>query len=115
MISVRHPTVSALLDELGTSVHDECECNRLVFLALARHHGWNSARIARYMGISRERVRQKIERLSRWADSSGMPTLCRLLNESADTYNATDLPVAFLLEAWRDPEFANGLIDLVAA
>jgi len=96
----------------------DMDARRSAFCALAYSQGWSPARIGRYLDISRTRAGQRIDRLRQFVQTrEDMPELARLLAQAPSRPNpsAADPPVAFQRASWQDPEFAQGLIDLLAA
>jgi biotin operon repressor len=111
--------VQRLVDELrhyaGLS---EVDAHRAAFIALALTKGWSKARIARYLGISRARVGQKVEKLDDYVFEHGrrMASLkrARQVGRSAKPHGDAGAHVAFNQEDWDDLEFAGRLCDMVA-
>lgn len=115
---VEREKVTQLVGEFRSVVGlSEVDAWRSAFTALAHHRGWSIARIGRYLGISRQRVVQRIEKLHQYRENPGMPMLADLLENSTanGASGGPDLPVAFELSSWEDREFAFGVLEQVAA
>ena len=97
---------------------DPVDAHRSAFVALACAQGWTKVRIGRYLGISRARVGQKVEKLEHYAATvSGMPTLKAIMTRcetiKAQRRDSDDL-VAYTYEDWHDLDFARRLLETVA-
>lgn len=116
--------MTAIANETDTLVNEfrqhvgltTIDAYRSAFCALAVNRGWSSARIGRYLGISRARVGQRIEKLRQYAENrNDMPQLAHLLDTAkTPPSGAGDLPVAFEQADWTDSEFADGMLAHVA-
>lgn len=106
------PLVKLLTEEIGLAEHDAW---RAAFILKAASHGWTNARIARQLGISRERVGQRRARLRKLADSCDNDLLLRVV-DAADAATAqarvTD-HVAFNVAAWQDLNYASRMVETV--
>jgi hypothetical protein len=107
-----------LLDELvGTVGLDATDAHRAAFVAFAMSKGWTKARIGRYLGISRARVGQKVDKLEDYAATKDVPTLKRVM-AVADTVRSerreTDDLVEYGPSDWEDQDFARRLVEMVA-
>ena len=71
--------VNKLLNELEGSGLSAVDAHRSAFAALAFSRGWSKAKIGRFLGISRARVGQKIDKL--WLYANSCPTLEELLEQ----------------------------------
>lgn len=91
----------------------EVDAIRTAFTVLAAAQGWPKAKVGRYLGVSRARVAQKLERVARYADE--IPALQELLAQGADQPLQRDgePPVGFERERWEDLSFARHLLSLV--
>lgn len=107
--------IAEFTDKIGLEVVD---AHRVAFTALAVDRGWTKARIGRYLGISRARVGQKVEKLEHYAATvSAVPTLKALMRHAktvkAERRDSDDL-VRYDAKDWASLEFARSLVDLVA-
>lgn len=107
--------IAEFTDRIGL---EPVDAHRGAFTALAIDKGWTKARIGRYLGISRARVGQKVEKLEHYAATAqGIPTLKALMRHAA-TVEATgrnsDVLVKYDAADWTDLQFARSLVDLVA-
>lgn len=105
-----------LITELTDKVKlDPVDAHRAAFAALAASKGWTKARIGRYLGISRERVGQKLDKLAHYAATRrDLPTLKAAMRKAAATpaqRRASDDLVAFEVSYWEDLDQARRLID----
>lgn len=108
--------VLELQDVVGLDPVDAC---RSAFTALAVGRGWSKARVGRYLGISRARVGQKVEKLEHYAFAYGerAPGLQAVVARFGLQHPAAaglSPPVAFDVADWDDLGFARRLIDRVA-
>lgn len=96
---------------------DAVDAHRGAFTALAVDKGWTKARIGRYLGISRARVGQKVDKLEHYATLQGVPALKALMRHAAtvkaERRDSDDL-VRYDVGDWQNLDFARSLIDLVA-
>ena len=104
--------VEQLMGELSVVGLTEAHARRLAFCALAHRRGWTPAQIARWLGISRQRAGQKVDQLREYAESRPMPCLRRLLHPAPSC--PVLLGVGFTSAHWDDPEFAYGVLELLA-
>lgn len=108
--------LTALIGEFRDHVGlTETDAYRSAFCALAVNRGWSSARVGRYLGISRARVGQRVEKLRQYTESrDDMPVLTTLMAQPTAPTLGPDLPVAFEPSAWADREFALGILHQLA-
>jgi len=72
-----------LVKEFETQVGlTSTDSRRSAFIALAYNRGWPSARIGRYLGVSRARVGQRVEKQRRYVETYKMPLLTSLLADA---------------------------------
>jgi hypothetical protein len=95
---------------------NEVDAYRAAFTALALAEGWSKARIGRYLGISRARVGQKVEKLQDYAHTLKVPTLKRLMSKADIAHRVRDerLAIQFKTADWSDLEFARGMCAMLA-
>jgi hypothetical protein len=91
---------------------------RSAFTALAVARGWTKARVGRYLGISRARVGQKVDKLEHYAFTHGdkTPVLTGLMDQAtrrAPARAAMDGLVEFTIEDWSDDAFRDTLLNQV--
>lgn len=102
-------------EKLGQNVVD---AHRNAFTALAMRRGWSKARIGRYLGISRARVGQKVEKLEHYVHSQrGIPTLKRVMTQADDVRpvrSPHDQTIEWQGDDWADLTFARSAVELVA-
>lgn len=103
--------VSKLLAELEGHGLSAVDAHRSAFAALAFSRGWSKAKIGRFLGISRARVGQKIDKL--WLYANSCPTLEAMLEQEPAEYADADFAVGFEANDWQDIEFARALVDRV--
>lgn len=103
--------ISELLAELEAHGLGAVDAHRSAFAALAYSRGWSKAKIGRFLGISRARVGQKIDKL--WLYANSCPTLDAMLQEPPASYSDADFSVGFEADDWQDIEFARALVDRV--
>lgn len=110
--------VQQLVAEFKAVGLTDTDARRSAYCTLALHRGWNTARIGRFLGISRARVGQRIERLHHYTETrKDMMRLNLLLSTSAPREELThtqDLPVGFLADQWEDADFAWGMLYQIA-
>jgi hypothetical protein len=108
--------VDRLVAELRGFGLSDVDAHRAAFCTLALADGWSKARIGRYLGVSRARVGQKVEKLNDYTfdDRVKTPTLNRLMSvaDSARPWLGRDGMVEFEPDAWEDIEFARSLCDI---
>jgi hypothetical protein len=110
--------VDRLVADLRRVGLGDVDAHRAAFCALALADGWSKARIGRYLGISRARVGQKVDKLHDYAatDEAGTawPTLRHVLvvADSARPWQGRDTLVEFEASAWDDLEFARRMCDI---
>lgn len=112
------PQATALVDEFKLQVAglSEADCYKSAFAVFALHRGYSKAKIARYLGLTRARVGQKVQKCEEYARRGQMPVLASLL-ESTQYGNGTDHsddPIAYTKDDWLNPEFAVGMVNRVA-
>lgn len=117
------PTAQTLVRELVESVGLEpVDAHRSAFTALACSAGWTKARVGRYLGISRARVGQKMDKLLHYATTlSDTPVLTATMRQAMRTPptksekgDAQDA-VGYGVEDWEDLAFAEALVAKVEA
>lgn len=105
-----------LLRELTEEIKLEpVDAHRSAFTALACARGWTKARTGRYLGISRARVGQKVDKLLHYATTlETVPTLTRTMRRAVRMVPARgnmDAVVEFRADDWNDLEFARQMVD----
>jgi hypothetical protein len=108
----------ALIRELTEQVGLEAvDAHRSAFTALACSQGWTKARVGRWLGISRARVGQKVDKLLHYAMTrEDVPTLTevmRLAARAKPAKTAYDDLVAYDVADWADQTFARQLMARV--
>ncbi len=103
--------INKLISELEGHGLGAVDAHRSAFAALAYSRGWSKAKIGRFLGISRARVGQKIDKL--WLYANACPTLNGLLEEDPAKYRDADFAVGFTADDWQDIEFARALVDRI--
>lgn len=101
------------LEQIGLSAVD---AHRGAFTALAVSKRWPDARIGRYLGVTRARVGQRVDKLQEYAAREDCPLLGSI-NWAADRKGKNAAPkvpsVAYEQRDWVDIEFAQSLLDIV--
>lgn len=86
-------------------------------MALACSRGWTKARVGHWLGISRARVGQKVDKLLHYATSrDDVPVLTELMVKATKTKarrTDNDKLVAFTRSDWDDLEMARSLLEKV--
>jgi hypothetical protein len=108
--------VPVLITELQAQANlSEVDAYRAAFAALALADGWSKARIGRYLGISRARVGQKIDKLFDYTLHVEVPQLKAVLacaSEAKAQQDAAARMVEFKPEDWRDLEWARQMCEI---
>jgi hypothetical protein len=108
--------VPVLITELQAQANlSEVDAYRAAFAALALADGWSKARIGRYLGISRARVGQKIDKLFDYTIHVEVPQLKAVLaraSEAKAQQDAAARMVEFEPEDWRDLEWARQMCEI---
>lgn len=91
----------------------EVDVLRSSFVAIAYSRGWSKAKIGRYLGISRARVGQKIDKLLSYSRTGEYPTLLHLVTNIGKNSDDDSIPVGFEASDWKDIEFATALVEIV--
>lgn len=106
--------VAELVGQIGL---EPVDAYRSAFTALACSQGWTKARVGRWLGISRARVGQKVDKLLHYATTrDDVPVLTNTMKAAHGAeIKRTDMDdlVAYHADDWRDLEFARRLIDNV--
>lgn len=117
-MTVETTRADRLLDELvGTVGLEATDAHRAAFVAFAMSKGWTKARIGRYLGISRARVGQKVDKLEDYAATKDVPTLKRVMavvGVTASERRETDDLVEYNPADWDDVGFARRLVEMVS-
>lgn len=108
----------SLLTELASCGLGPVDAHRGAFTALACSSGWTKARVGRYLGISRARVGQKVDKLLHYATDAGynVPTLTDTMRKAVrrkPERGDYDEVVQFTQSDWDDLTFARSLIDRI--
>lgn len=85
------------------------------FIVLAYTCGWSYARTGRYVGLSRQRIDQKIIKYRGYLDKHDMPVLAKLLDRPIGNPSLAHTAVGFEREAWKSPSFATGMLTYIEA
>jgi hypothetical protein len=105
--------VRELIDVIG---QDKTEAHRNAFIVLAAGRRWSKAKIARYLGVTRARVGQKLEKLENYGYEKGelTPVLNAMLPATRERAKpgTHDALVSFKPEEWADPDLAVRLVEL---
>ena len=111
-------TAARLVSELqGNLALSDVDARRAAFVPLALKAGWSKARIARYLGVSRARIGQKVrkyEEYARRSEANTYPTLQQVLSDLPDAVDEETVPVKFKPADWNDEQFAIELLNRVA-
>lgn len=111
MATQTNKLVTELQEQLGLGPID---AHRSAFVALAYRRGWTKARIGRYLGITRARVEQKIERFKRHAETGEMPTLSKVMRgANGREPQGKDMRIGFSSDRWNDLTFAAEMLNRV--
>lgn len=120
-MTVKDEEITALVGELEAVAHlSRVDAQRAAFVAIALAQGWTKVRIGRWLGISRARVGQKVEKLEQYAyvgKRKRAPVLVKLMARASKTDaqpTARDGVIQFQPEDWNDEEFALGLLRRAA-
>lgn len=108
----------------------EANAHRSAFVALALRRGWSKGRISRYLGISRARVGQRVDKMEHYVSENpgSLPTLKAALSKAEavamELAAASDSDrkrkkaidrvsesIAFDAHDWDDIDFARRLVD----
>ena len=94
------------------------DARRAAFVVLATtQKGWRKAKIARFLGVTRARVGQRVARLERYAtEDTRYPVLEQMFSDAVELekIGAADTTVAFKPDDWEDLRFADDLLKRVA-
>lgn len=109
----------ALIHEFEAVLPSDRDVKRATFTILALCRGWQQARIARYLGISRARVGQKIDQYNDYGDQrkAKMPVLVENLRQTEKQRRSMpEQPlIQFTLADWNDQEFVQSMLLLVSS
>ena len=76
--------------------------------------GWAKARIGRYLGVSRSRVGQRVEKYQAYAATGKYPQIEKALSKaSGNSQVDPGSIVSFSREDWEDREFVVQLLNQV--
>jgi hypothetical protein len=96
------------------------DAHRSAFTALAFfNRRWTKAKIGRYLGISRARVEQKVNKYVDHAKGDKMPVLARVVGEQTNGHlpkrekNLRDALVEYTPDDWQDLTFAGEMLKRV--
>lgn len=105
-----------LVKEFEGQLHLEpIEAYRATFIVLAVERGWQHARIARYLGVTRHRIGQRVQRYREYAMSDRFPQLSKLFGDAAPKPNPEQgVKICFQAEDWSDLTLARELINRVS-
>jgi hypothetical protein len=114
----------ALVREFRDAVRlTELDAQRATFTALALRANWSKSKIANYLGISRARATQKVDKLVNYVEPSRfkkeMPVLVDVMEQVDKTYlspyerSEEADSVRFTVKDWEDPKFVAGMLKLV--
>ena len=111
--------IEGLVDEFRATGfgRTEADARRAAFTALTWAAGWSTARMGRFLGVSRARIGQRVEKLKVWAQDPDMPTLRRVMAKERKVEPAwlADMPVAFPADNWQDDSFSGGILSLLSS
>lgn len=111
--------VDLLIQELQQIGLEPVDAHRSAFTALACSTGWTKARVGRWLGISRARVGQKVDKLLYYATTrEDVPTLTRVMTQAVNTRAARtdrDDIVEYGPTEWADLDLARALIDRIGS
>lgn len=110
-MSIAEDLVRELTEQVNLGAVD---AHRSAFAALACSNGWSKARVGRYLGISRARVGQKIDKLLHYATTlDTVPILTKTMKQAVRKKSVRgeyDDVVEFGAEQWEDLNFAKQLL-----
>ena len=90
----------------------DVDAHRAAFAVLAVSEGWPKARIGRWLGISRARVGQRVEKYTKYAETrTDMPKLQLALSNQKPVQRDTQRSVGFNQEDWQDLDFAVEMLN----
>lgn len=113
-----------LVKEFQTVIRlTELDAQRATFTAMALLQNWSKSKIANYLGISRARATQKVDKLINYVEPSRfrdrMPALTVLMDQVEEEYlspyarpEEADI-VRYAVEDWDDPKFVKAMLKLV--
>lgn len=109
------PAIARLVGELETRLGlDETEARRAAFVVVAYSRKWSKSKIARYLGITRARVGQRVKKFLAYHESGSWPNVSVFLADIdpvANGFESKHLQVAFSPDAWQDCGLANALLN----
>lgn len=111
------PNAKKLTDEFQEKLSlSQVDSLRAAFVVFALKAGWPKARIARYLGVFRQRIDQRERKYVKYAaDTKNFPTLHAALAERAPVNRGANQPlVGFDQAKWNDLEFAREMVNRVA-
>lgn len=110
------PTIERLVQELEWLNYSRFDASRAAFMFLATAKGWQRATVARWLGISKVRITQKMggftNRVAMFdsdqkATFTALVTVCAAFPKgSGRFYN----PIEYEAQHWRDNEFAQAVL-----
>jgi Homeodomain-like domain len=109
------PAAKRLVEEMQTRLGlNSVDARRAAFVVLAVATGWKNARIARYLGVSRARVGQRVARYERYAltNAKAYPQIAKVLKrrpKRPDKEGA--IQIGFPRTEWNDPAFAVDMLN----
>jgi hypothetical protein len=109
------PAAKRLVAEFQTKLSlSEVYSRRAAFVVLAVSHGWQKAKIARYLGVHRQRVGQQVAKYTDYAESGDWPQIAAAFSDikpSTDPENGNGHHVSFSKAEWESLDFANDMLN----
>lgn len=107
------PKAKRLVAEFQTKLGlNDVDARRAAFIVLAIGNGWRKSRIARFLGVHRQRVGQKVARYQEYAESGKWPEVKKLLTKPLPTEPENgSRQLEFTKSEWESLDFANDLLN----
>jgi hypothetical protein len=106
-------TADQLIKELQTTLKlSEADAARASFCVIALSRDWPKAKIGRYLGISRSRVGQKVEKYEQYAEDDRFPVLQSYMSQIGQSKQTESAALAgYSRKDWEDPKFAGKMLE----
>ena len=104
-----------IVQELRDAGLDEVDAWRAVFIMRAAASCWTNARIARQLGVSRERIGQRRARLRQIAEERGgrIAKAVTAMDAASPVARPNDSLLSTPRDWWSDIDFARGMVETV--
>lgn len=90
----------------------EADASRAAFCVIALSKDWPKAKIGRYLGISRSRIGQKVEKYEQYADDDRFPVLRSYMRQVGQAKQSESAALAgYTRHDWEDPVFAEKMLE----